>query len=138
MCRIMFDTNVLIDAEVPSRPSSDAAYALVMRVSVAPNGGCVCGTSLKDVYYVISKVQAESEAREYVRRLIEIFEVLPVDGDVCRHAATSDEPDFEDGLIRAAAELNGIDFIVTRDTEAFRHSTVRAVSAEECLEILGS
>lgn len=54
-----------------------------------------------------------------------------------RQSAESDEPDFEDGLIRACAELNDISFILTRDSAAFRRSRVRAVSAKEYLEICG-
>ena len=47
----------------------------------------------------------------------------------------SNEPDFEDGLIRACAELNDMDFIITRDEAAFRKSTVRAVDCAEFLSI---
>lgn len=45
------------------------------------------------------------------------------------------EPDFEDGLVRAAAELNDVDFILTRDARAFKRSRVRAVTCAEYLEI---
>ena len=48
----------------------------------------------------------------------------------------SDEPDFEDGLIRAVAEDNDADVIVTRDVETFLHSSVRLMDAEQCRALL--
>ena len=58
--------------------------------------------------------------------------------EVDNMALNSDEPDFEDGIIRACAELNGADFIITRDKAAFAHSKVRSVTAAEYLEIARS
>ena len=46
-------------------------------------------------------------------------------------------PDFEDGLIRACAELNDVDVILTRDAAAFKRSKVRAMSCAEYLETFG-
>ena len=52
--------------------------------------------------------------------------------------AESLEPDFEDGLIRACAELNDVDVILTRDADAFRRSKVRAMTCAEYLELFGA
>ena len=45
------------------------------------------------------------------------------------------EPDFEDDLVRAVAELEGADFIITRDSAAFAKSKVKSVTAAEYLEL---
>lgn len=52
-----------------------------------------------------------------------------------RAVAPCGGPDFEDGLVRAVAELNDVDFTLTRDARAFRRSRVRAVTCAEYLEI---
>ena len=39
-------------------------------------------------------------------------------------ALASNEPDFEDGMIRAAAEQASANFILSRDAKAFANSTV--------------
>ena len=49
-------------------------------------------------------------------------------------ALDSNEPDFEDGLVRACAELNDADFIISRDEKAFRKATIRRVTAKEYLD----
>ena len=51
----------------------------------------------------------------------------------CDRSLKSNEPDFEDGLVRACAELNGADFIITRDEDAFVGSKVKSVTAKEFL-----
>ena len=47
------------------------------------------------------------------------------------------EQDFEDGLIRACAELNDVDVILTRDADAFKRAKVRAMTCAEYLETFG-
>ena len=58
--------------------------------------------------------------------------------EVDNMALNSGEPDFEDGIVRACAELNRADFIITRDKATFAHSKVRSVTASEYLEIARS
>ena len=63
--------------------------------------------------------------------------IVPVGAEECDLSIRSNEPDFEDGFIRACAELNDVDFILTRDADAYRRSKVRAVTCAEYLEIVG-
>lgn len=59
----------------------------------------------------------------------------PQSAEECLMSAASDEPDFEDGMIRACAELNDVDFILTRYAAAYRRSTVRSMTCAEYLEV---
>ena len=133
--RILFDTNVLIDYMIPARPGHDAAKRLFELSEWHSINVFVCAGSLKDAYYVTAKTLPERVSRGYIQDFIEAFDVLPFGEAECRTAAYSDEPDFEDGLVRAAAEINKVDFIITRDMKAFQHSTVRSMSAETYLEL---
>ena len=63
--------------------------------------------------------------------------LLDADDALCRLAADSNEPDFEDAIIRASAEDARVDFILTRDAQAFQHSPLRALTAEKYLELFG-
>ena len=55
----------------------------------------------------------------------------------CELSLGCGEPDFEDGLIRACAELNDVDVILTRSADAFKRSKVRAMTCAEYLETFG-
>ena len=137
MSKVLFDTNVLLDIAVPSRPGSDDALALLGRADEGLDSGVVCAGSLKDFYYVMQKYSTEAIARGLVRLFMEMLEVAPVDLAICRSAIDGNEPDFEDGIIRAAAEDLKADFIITRDESAFLRSRIKSVSPSLYLEIAG-
>lgn len=77
----------------------------------------------------------EAAARGVVGLPMELFVIAPVGAEECELSLHAGEPDFEDGLVRAAAELNNVDFILTRDARAFKRLRVRAVTCAEYLEL---
>ena len=99
--------------------------------------GAACSLSLKDVYYVLQKHYGETTARSSVELLTGLVTIVPVGMEECIASLQGTEPDFEDGLVRACAELNDIDFILTRDAAAFKKCKVRAVTCAEYLDIVG-
>ena len=137
MSRLLLDTNILLDAVMRERPQSAEARQVLDRCNGWGDMGLVAAVSLKDLYYVLGKCWGEPTAHECVEQLMGLVVVAPVGGEEADLALHAGEPDFEDGLVRACAELNDVDFIITRDAAAFRKSRVRSVSAAEYLEIVG-
>lgn len=133
--KLLVDTNILLDAAMGERPGWAAATLLVDEIAYEDVIGYVCAGSLKDVYYILTKYADEIAAREFVVAVMDLFEVVAVDGALCRIAALSDEPDFEDGLIRACAEGVPVDFIISRDEGAFARSPIKRLSAQDYLDI---
>ena len=133
--KLLLDTNVLIDYAVENRPAHGKATELMERIARTEELGYVTSGSLKDFYYICRKHLGEPGCRALVRQFLVLLEVLPVGAAECHDSAYSDEPDFEDGLIRAVAERNGADFIITRDSGAFARSTARSMTAERYLEL---
>ncbi len=134
--RVLFDTNILIDAVDAQRPHSHAACLALKHCNGGRDMGLVTPSSLNDTYYTVKKYMGEPWTRNAIRHLLELLVVIPFGPQECIISAESNEPDFEDGLIRAAAELNDIDFILTRDRKAFNYSHVRKLTCEEYLEIV--
>ena len=135
MCRLMIDTNILLDTLDSQRPESEEALELLSRCNGCGELGMVSSHSLQDVYYVSRKMHGERWARDAIGHLMGLVTIAPVDDEVCDHAMRSDEPDFEDGVVRACAELNGAGYIVTRDSGAFANCKIRSVTASEYLRI---
>jgi hypothetical protein len=96
----------------------------------------VVSTSLKDVYYVVSRYSSEALARECINAIICSMEVLAVDSRVIYEGFHSTEPDFEDGIIAACVDLNHIDYLVTRDSKAFRNCRTKVVGPAEFIEYI--
>lgn len=133
--RVLLDTNVILDAAMSERPGWSEATLLLDEIAYGATTGLVVATSLKDIYYVLTKYAGESAARAFAISAIDALEVVAVDESICRSAARSNEPDFEDGIVRACAESAGADFIISRDAAAFQRSKIKRVTAREYLEL---
>lgn len=132
--RLFVDTNILLDAAMSERPCWSAATLLMDEFAYGEAEGYVSALSLKDVYYVLTKYADEEAAREFVCAAMDLFGVVGVDASICHTAAVSDEPDFEDGLIRACAESVPVDFIISRDEGTFARSPLKRLSAQDYLD----
>ena len=134
VAKALVDTNFLLDLVTGDRPGSHAAARMIDAVQEGRAELSVCATSLKDFYYIARKGGfTDRERRECIRFFLEAMDVLPLDRKACATAVDSDEPDFEDGAIRAVAESSGCDWIVTRDAAAFANSTARNVAPDAFL-----
>ncbi|KAE8127074.1 MULTISPECIES: type II toxin-antitoxin system VapC family toxin [Bifidobacterium] len=147
MPKVYLDTNILLDAASEQRPGHRAA-ALLLESSAVELG--ISAGSLKDFYYIATGAKSamnpktgagldDGTCREYIRLFLNCAELLPDDRRVCSIALDSNEPDYEDGTKRAAAEVWGADCIVSRDNHrhAFRNSSIPRIDAERFLEELG-
>ena len=133
--KVFLDTNILLDAAMSERP--DWAYAVMLLDEIAYGhiDGMIAATSLKDCYYILCKYAGESPARDFVRACLDLFEVCELDAATCRMAVNSNEPDFEDGLIRACAERENATFVISRDEKAYRRSAIKRLSARDYVEL---
>ena len=96
----------------------------------------LCATTVTTVDYLLSQVLDKSEARAALHRLLELFEIAPVNRPVIEEALQSRIQDFEDAVIERAAHLVGAQAIVSRDTKGFKHSIVKALDPPELLAFL--
>ena len=137
MIKALVDTNVLLDMMVEDRPDSEAAASLFNRALNGDVELAVCAGSLKDVYYIARRELSDDVRRAGIGLFLDVFDVFPVDSVICRIALASDEPDYEDGIVRACAEWWSSDFIVSRDVKAFDASSVPRIDSPGLISILG-
>lgn len=131
MSRLFADTNYLLDVMIPDRPQSSEATMLYYGALNGTNQMAASASSLKDTYYVARRFLTEPERRNWMREFLNHLAIVPIDESICHKAVDSDEPDFEDGLIRQCAEAWDADYILSRDAKAFRNSRVPRITAEE-------
>lgn len=134
--RILADTNILLDIMLRHRPGSEVAASLLHGSIRGDIDVAVCAGSLKDAYYITRKDLSEAIRRRWNDVFLEAFTVLPVNRSVCSAANHSDEPDFEDGIIRQCAEDWEADVILSRDRTAFGTSPVPRIDIDELQTIL--
>lgn len=136
--KILLDTNIVLDVLMDRMPFSDSAVELFSKVENGTIIGYLCGTTITTVYYLASKSVGATRAREEIRKLLNLFEVAPVNRHVLESALASDFGDFEDAVINEAACHVGVEAIVTRNQKDFKKSRLSVYSSEEMAKILAS
>jgi predicted nucleic acid-binding protein len=130
--KVLFDTNVLLDAMLAREPFvADAAF-LLNAVESGRVEGFMSATTVTDVHYLVGRQTKSSEAAiAAVTRLLALMEICAVDREVLEQAIALRLPDFEDAVqIACAIELE-LEAIVTRDVNGFAGSPIPVLSPQE-------
>lgn len=138
----MLDVNAVVALVYADYDAHADVRELVRRLVAAGTRPLFNVSSMNELYYVL-RHNARRELRldhgEALARLDAVSRLLELVGTtagVCRAAIASDEPDYEDAVVRAAAEARRCDVIVTYDRAAFRGSAARSLTAREALDEL--
>lgn len=131
MAKVVLDTNIVLDYLSATREKHadavDLLEALLADGAAEPvlPAGCI-----KDAYYILCRhYHNESLVRSRLDDFRRVVTVADLTQEVLDRAFASDEPDLEDGIVRATAELLGADAIITRDAAAYGASSVPSMDA---------
>ncbi len=137
MMKVVFDTNIILDAAM-GRPGSEEAQALIQAVISGEAVGIVTANSITDIHYIVRKRAGEEAARTAVYNTLTIFETVPVDAEACMEALNLSMNDFEDAVLAVCSKAAGAKCIVTRDEGLIgdENCPVLALSPEGALNML--
>ncbi len=136
--RILFDTNVVLDVLLDREPFSSTSAKLFSKVESGEIAGYVCATTITTIHYLARKVIGVDSAMEEIVKLMQLFEVAPVNHAVLDSAILSGFTDFEDAVVHESAIYKEVQGIVTRDLNGFKKSKIQVYSPEELLLMLES
>ena len=130
--KILLDTNVILDTFLIREPYSKYSDLIFDLIGDNIIIGYVNTSSITDIYYILRKKFNDTESRERIRMILNLFKAVEVTKEDCWEALKSLIPDFEDALVSVCADKANLDFIVTRDIEFLKLPT--AISPSEFLE----
>ena len=136
--KVLFDTNVLLDLLLDREPFSMQAAQLLSKVERGELAGYACATTITTIFYLCRKGVGREEASRYLRTLLSMLEVAPVNRRIIELALDANFNDFEDAVLSEAAVLVSADAIVTRNTKDFSNSPLPIYTPEELLSLLDS
>jgi predicted nucleic acid-binding protein len=134
--RLLFATNVVLDVLLDREPFSSRAAFLLSKVEKGELFGYLCATTITTIHYLAAKVLGADAAKAEMAKLLNIFEVAPVNRYVLETALRSKFPDFEDAVAHESALRVGVHGIVTRDVRGFKEATISIYSPEELIQVL--
>jgi len=136
--RVLVDTNVVLDVLLAREPFAKAAAEVLALVEESRIEGFLCATTVTTVHYLLEQALAPKEARLALKRLLDLFEIAPVNRSVLEQALRSDLLDFEDAVLEQSALLVSVDVITTRNLKDFQKSSVIALDPPELLSAVES
>lgn len=131
MATTLFDASALVYWLFVESPCHDEVNDALRWVIGRGDDVLACASSLNETYYTLVHHCgfSEAEARQALRNVVDVFSIAPTSERVVRRALESDEPDYEDAVVRACAELNQVDAILSYDRRAFLGSEIPKVDA---------
>ena len=134
--RALFDTNVIIDIALERNPFVTDSLNLFDFFDSGLLIGYLTATTVTDIYYLCKKELGHEKSILFIKSLLSAFEILSVDRKVILNAIEQNTLDFEDSIQSSASQINGLEFIITRNPKDFKSSTVRVLSPQEAIKLL--
>jgi len=102
--KVIVDTNVVLDVLLARKPFVQPAPRVFALVEQSRIDGFLCATTITTIDYRMNQSISKPEAREALHRLIELFDIAPVNRSVIEEALKSKMKDFEDAVLSHAGD----------------------------------
>lgn len=135
--KVLIDTNVWLDIALGREGFYASSLTALYEFIDEGDEMCIVATSLKDVFFIVARLEGTSAAYQAVERIMDLATIIPVDHMVCSNALSLERPDFEDGIIAAAAQAEEVGLVLTRDKDAFATLGIAKMSPAQLMEERG-
>jgi predicted nucleic acid-binding protein len=132
--KVFLDTNVLLDVLAKREPHCVAGAEVWSLAERGAISGYISAVSFNNVHYVLRRVAGRPLAREALKILRDVFQLIPADEQIIHRAIDSDFSDFEDAIQFFSAHRAGADFLITRNVRHFPKDPIAVVTPEEFLK----
>jgi len=130
--KVLFDSNVIIDALSERDDSNDCSSVLFMEAIDYRNiQGYLLSKQITDIYYVLRKYVAEDIRKDFINLLLKTFNVIDTKQDDLLSSLFVNGNDYEDDILMNAALINDLDCIVTNNIKNFKKSKIKVFSPTE-------
>jgi predicted nucleic acid-binding protein len=135
--RVLIDTNIVLDYLLEREQFLKDAEALFNAIDSGQVIGYVTATTLTDIFYIARRQTRSVElARQAVSTTLAVMVIASVNRAILEAAFASELADFEDAVQIHCAVSQGLDAIVTRDTQDFSGSVIPVLSVPQLLKRL--
>jgi predicted nucleic acid-binding protein len=134
--RILFDTNVLVDAAVQERPDHRGAVLLINEAEQGRLSGVMAPLSLGTLWDLGTE-HYRTDPRPLLRDLRRVLDLAPMGRSVLNRALDYEtDTDFEDMYLAEAGRAAGASGIVTRNETDFAPTELTAYHPRELVDML--
>jgi predicted nucleic acid-binding protein len=134
--KILFDTNVILDVLLEREPFAKPAAYLMSKVETSEIQGYISAITVTTIHYLIAKAIGKTKAKKYIKLILSLFEVAPVNRLVLESSLSNKFTDYEDAVIYESAIHAGVECIVTRDVKDYKPSVIPVYEPLEMVNII--
>jgi predicted nucleic acid-binding protein len=134
--KVIVDTNVVLDVLLDREPFGVPAAALFALAEQSKIEAFLCATTITTIDYLLKKSLSRKDARNALHKLLEIFQIAPVNRAVIEEALQSALVDFEDAVLAHAGHLMGAKVVVTRNIKDFNGSVLAVMDPSTLISTL--
>jgi predicted nucleic acid-binding protein len=135
--KLFFDTDVILDISIKRDKSLEndvrKAVKLISFVEAGEYSGYTSTIIFTNTYYIQKKLKDHNTSINFLKRLRLLLTVLNVDDKIIQKALESGFNDFEDAVQYFTALENKIDYIITRNIEDYKKSTIKVCTPSQYL-----
>lgn len=137
MKRVFIDTNIVIDLLSKREPFYDESADIFSLADKKIIELSISSLTIANTSYTLLRQTNSKNAKEILRKLRLIVNVLPLDDKIIGVALNDDSfSDFEDALQYFTAIENNQDIIITRNLKDFKASKLPVLTARQFIETL--
>jgi predicted nucleic acid-binding protein len=130
------DSDVLLDMLLERQPFFEYSQLLLSQRKLNKIKLSTSALVIANINYIASKKLGNTIARENIKQLIKLIEVLPFETDAINKALDSNFVDFEDAIQNFIAEKHGCEAIITRNVKDYKQSRLPVYTTEQFLKIV--
>lgn len=132
--KLMIDLNIMLDVLQKREPFREASAAVISFIVEGKAEGFVPAHAMTTLYYVLAKYFNHEKSIETIEWMLKYFSVARLERETFVSALSLSFRDFEDAVVAASAEIERCDYIITRNTDDFKSSKVKALAPIDFLE----
>ena len=136
MTRALIDTDVVLDFILQRQPFSVEASEIFTRLGNGKFEAYISAVTPINVFYFTRKAKDISGAKQAVRDLQILMNIIEINAAILQSALISGITDFEDAVQHECAAAENLDAIVTRNTKDYKNAVVKIYSPSEFLQII--
>jgi predicted nucleic acid-binding protein len=136
MKKLFIDTNIVLDLLSRREPYYEEAANLFSLADRKIIELSISSLTIANTSYILLRQTNSTSAKEILRKLRLIINILPLDDKIIGIALNDNSfDDFEDGLQYFTAIENNQDLIITRNLKDFKNSDLPVMTAKQFLEM---
>lgn len=134
--RVLIDTNIVLDWLLKRKPFQENAEYIMEKCMFADVDAYLTAHSLSDLFYILRKDFDVQKRKKLLLLLCDRLGIIAEDKDIIKFVLLNESwNDLEDGLQMRCADVENLDYILTRNIKDFRDSEVMAILPEQFIAL---